>query len=90
MLPAQTEMETFLLADLALSLSNIRAHLDWEARYTQSGTVTLTAESVKNLSERLLSIESKGKSLARALRTEVPEGQGLTEVLLRLESGFAA
>jgi hypothetical protein len=90
MLPVQTEIETFLLVDLALSFSNIRAHLDWEVCYTQCGTVTLTAEVVKNLSENLLSIERKGKTLARALRTADPGGQDLTEVLRRLECEFAA
>jgi hypothetical protein len=90
MLPIQTEIEAFLLAELALVLSNIRAHLDWEANYARCGTVTLSAESVRNLSDNLLRIERKSKSLARAMRATGPDGRGLTEILLKLNPEFAA
>jgi hypothetical protein len=50
----------------------------------------LSAESVASLSENLLSIERKSKSLAKAMRATGTDGQSLAEILRRFEEEFAA
>ncbi len=77
-------VETFLLAEVSLSLSNIRAHLNWAAASSPSASehaVEISKDSVSRISMQLLHVERRAFELAEAMSAQQASPYGLHRAL---------
>lgn len=83
MVSAQSELEKFLISEVGIGLSNIRAHLEWAS---ESGRreATLSNEGAASIIVTLIHIETKARILSDRLRSARAEPVGVTETLQRL------
>ena len=77
-------VETFLLAEVSLSLSNIRAHLNWAAASSDAlgeDVVEISKDSVSRISIQLLHVERRAFELAEAMSAQQADPYGLHRAL---------
>ena len=80
MLPLQEDIENFLVAEAAVGLANVRAHLEW-ACAAGGDSVTLSREGAARIIANLRRIELRAGTLSDLLTNGRVRRVGLEETL---------
>lgn len=82
-------IERFLSGELAVSLSNIRAHLQWASR-TGTQPVQLSPENASSIVASIMRLEGQASQLSDCMRGKRRRPVGVSETLWQLAHGSAA